>query len=1482
MDIRESTGESENQRCLKRCNDMIDDLDNGVDLLQADLHGLKDAQKLQLEDLWKEWELELTDELQEQDVSYKNLMAQNTERMEYLEKEKESLTARLEEEQTWRLQVSQQLEKQETANQEALAALKQSDDRTELLRRELEALKEANHQLTTKLHVEEDLKCNSLALHNALSASLETETKKNDSLTVELDVLKQKLEGVEKVMSYLNSNIQKEKDTNATLKGEVSRLSFLLDTQIERNKNIVQSWRLELQNQLERQRHDHQRTFEDMKQSTEVTEALRQELEVTKEANQQLATKLQAEEDLRHNYQSLSDRLSTKLETEVKNNEFLTNEKECLTAELEKERTRRTTLDDELQKQKDAHMQENEAMKKSTAEKLDSLVKVNSELKCNLQTEKDVNQSLKEETARLSTALEAQIENNKNLSKRREYDNAKIQNEQSWRQALQNQLEREKLAQEEALKALSESSSETEALHQELEVLKGTNKQLACQIQVGEDIRCNAQALSESLTTALETETQKNDCLIKENEYLTKELEKEQIWRQELGAGLQKQMTDRLQESEALRKSKNQVSELNHDIQQEKAVNDTLRKDILELSIALETRERENDKTKQQEQSWRLALQNQLEKERLDHQRALETLSESSKETETLRQELESLREANQQLTNKLTVEKNARCDCKALGDSLPTATETETKCNENLTKENQSLKAELEQVGAELREYEVLNKTTADKLDSLEKLNSVLNQNLRTQKGVSENMRSEASKLSTALETQIKNNKNLSIQREYDLARLQKEHNWRLDLQNQLEKQRLVNQEALDALAEYSNNTKALPQELEIREKANQGLLTKPRVEEDLMCKSQALTEEKASLITELEKEQKLRNQLFEGLQKEKDAYLQEYKALKKSTTEKIDRLENLISELDQNLQQEKRNNETLKEGATRHSVALEILQGVLESEKLAHQKALEQTSKETEALRQELESLSKVNQQLSTRLGAEEGLRRHSQALADKLSTALETETKKNNCLAKENDSLAMELEKEETWKLQLERDLQKHKDAHEVLKTSSSEKLKSLEKVISELKTNLHHEKNVNETLRGECSRLSITLETERRTYDRAKMEDKSWRLEIQNQLEKEKLEHQRALDAELNAHKKVTESLSNKLEMENKKNELLVQEKECLAMELEKELNWRQRLKDELQEQKDVHLQESKALEESTTKKLKSLQNVISELSHKLEHEKIINETLGGETSRLSAALETQADKSKTLSKQRENDAAKLQQERNLRIQLQEQLEKEKDVHQDARDSRIQSSVYTQTLHKDMEALREANNEFFTKLQAEVELGHERQALIDRLFTNMKAEIKKNQSLRKDKESLMDELKKEQSLTLQQGLHLQRQTDVFLEETETLKMSTADKLKDLENLNSELRHHLQAEKEVNGTLREETFRLSVALETQSDNHKKLVKQTEYDIVQLQREHIWKLEDLRQECMSLKAETSKLQADNRALIQAIERKNKRSFWK
>ncbi|KAG7524020.1 hypothetical protein JOB18_005886 [Solea senegalensis] len=730
-----------------------------------------------------------------------------------------------------------------------------------------------------------------------------------------------------------------------TAMGKVESLTkdkVSLTSKLEKERNC----RLQLRDQLERQKLEHHHVLEAVKQSSDVTEALRLELKTLKEANQQLTTKLQDEEELRQPPQAPTDRLLTNMKTES-----LTKEKGSVTTKLETGK-------------------ESEALQKSTAEKLESLQKLNYELNHTIQAKKDFNSILRGEASRLSIALKTQLKMNENLSKLRQKDITKLQSEHSCRLELQNQLERQKHVHQQALEAVKQFSKDKEFLTAEL------RKEQTWRVQLSDQLE--SQNLGHR--QALETVKQYS----KDKEFLSAELKKEQMWRLQLSDQQWNQKLAHHQALEAVKQSNlaalHQILEAliaaKQELSSKLQVEEELRcysQDLVDwLSTNLETETKRNEcltKEKasltaklEKEQIWRLQLRDQLEDQKLTHQQAHKAVKQFHDVKEALCWELETLKEANQQFTTKLQIEEELRWRSQCLTDRLLTNLKTEMKKNESLTNEKKLLTAELEtehtwrlqliqqlekHKNAHLKESEALQKSTAEKLESLQKLNSELNRNIRAKKDFNTILKGEASRLSVALQTQMKMNENVSKLRDKDIAKslelqnqlerqkhvhqqalkavkqflkdkefltveLRKEQTWRLQLSDQLESQKLdLQQKALEAVKQFSDMKDGLFQELESLKEANQKLVTKLQVEEELRCNSQALTD-----------------RLFRSLKRSKRMN-RKSKAVKKSTavtdTLKLKRLEKLNSDLNHKLQVERDMSTALSEDAFRLFMALD-----------------------------------------------------------------------------------------------------------------------------------------------------------------------------------------------------------------------------------------------------------------------------------------------------------------------------------------------------------------------------------------------------------------------------------------------------------------------------------------------------------------------------------------------------------------------------
>lgn len=299
----------------------------------------------------------------------KNLEAQNKQlstnvtaeikKNDFLRKENESLTKRLEMEHSWRLELTNQLEKNKASYEQNLKALNQSSAATEALHHEIEALKAANLELTAKLQTETELSTELRAQHDELSTSLEREIQKNrDSRTVHLQreqmlrlelneslqtekgsyqekivALNQEVKALKTAKHKLSKRLNNEGGVTYNLKAMNKRLSSMLTMETNMNESLSKqlqkehSWRLELTSQLKKHKVAHQQELDAVKQAGALTEALCQELEALKAAKAQTSNSKQEKmKDVSSALQALKDRLSTGLERKNKHGETLTPE----------------------------------------------------------------------------------------------------------------------------------------------------------------------------------------------------------------------------------------------------------------------------------------------------------------------------------------------------------------------------------------------------------------------------------------------------------------------------------------------------------------------------------------------------------------------------------------------------------------------------------------------------------------------------------------------------------------------------------------------------------------------------------------------------------------------------------------------------------------------------------------------------------------------------------------------------------------------------------------------------------------------------------------------------------------------------------------------------------------------------------------------------------------------------------------------------
>lgn len=1295
----------------------------------------------------------------------------------------------------------------EKSSQQAPEAVKLSCDVSETLEQNLGVLKEDDQQCGSEHQVEEELRCDS-----------QVQTEKG-SLTTHLDIEQTQRHLDNQPPKQVDAHVQESEALKESVKQNLDIIEHLHPDLAEEDCILRGTKSLEERQKLEKQKLVEQ-------QSNDETETRRQELVALKKHHQHLVHRPQVKEEL----SCKGDQFSSNLETGNEMNVCLKKREESLMTELEKERTWRLRLSEQLGRLRYTHQQSLEAVKQSSRvtdairRELKALKEDYQQLGIRLQVEMELRCKSQALANRLSVNLETENKNNESLTKDRNLLSTELEIEHKNRLELKDQLEKQRLAHQEALETLKQPHCVTEALHRELETLKKANLELSTKLQIEEELRC--QALMKRLSVSREAETTKNRCLSNEKDSLCIQLQEEQSWRllekaahQETLVAVKealhleledlnevnKQLFTQLKAEEELRsKSEAFTTRLSHDLETEFRKNQSLTKEKEYLAAELE-----------KERTCRLHLSDELQKQKNTHLQETESLKESTSE------KLQSLERLNCELSHVIKTEKNVNAILRRDSLKVSVALEAQVKKNSNLLKLRDSDKAELQKeqswrlnVQNQLEAVKQSSRVTEAlrlELDALKEGNNRLASKLQIEKEHRCVNKALTEKLVTSLETEVRNNEALTEEKEFLSMELEKEQTWRLQLNKRMKKQKLTYMQALETFKQFRALAQSLCQELDALRATYQKLSSKVMVEEELKSISLALTDrltnnleteanmnesltkEKLSLSVELEKEQVLRMQLSDQLEKQR----------------------------------------------------------------LAHQEVLE-------AVKQynvELEAMKDANEQLSTQLQVQDGLTSNCQTESFRLHQDLEAEIQKNESLTKEKDCLTVRLENEQTLSAQLNEQVQEQKDAlqeAEAKTKSADEKLKCLEKLNSELSHSIKAEKDVNGTLRGDTFRLSFALQTQttkneylskQREYDAEKFQkEQAWRLQVQDQLEKQKLAHQQVLDelkkqsdvtealcSELKVLKEANQCLTIKLQVEEElrgntqglndqlsadlktevtKNGSLVEVNISLTAELEKERTWRLQLSDQLDALKHAHqntlgtLKQSDDVMDATQLELEALKEAHQHLFSKLKVEEEVRCDLQALRDRLSINLDTEMKKNVSLTKEKETLNSRLEEEQQWSQQLSSELERQKLTYEDALK---QSSKVNEVPQLDSDAMKEANKLVATEFQVEEELRGNSQASNDRLSTNLEAEKTKNESLTSEKETL----------TIEQGKK-QTKTERWTETGKKLDTSNSDQgisheTKVLRMKLKPLHVKLQEEMDFPGKMQPLTDRLSNNLET-----------------------------------------------------------------
>ncbi|AWP15859.1 putative leucine-rich repeat-containing protein DDB G0290503 [Scophthalmus maximus] len=467
----------------------------------------------------------------------------DTQKSQSLSGQVEQLTAELQREWTWRLEMIYQMERQKDAHWEELRQAKQVNANVEV------HLVDKASELTTQVDMETD---QNLSKVEQLTAELQKEQirglEKSDqmeklkySLWQQLLKAKQanaaqvahvpKFVGLQKSNFNLIHKLKIEKNLNGTLEREAARLSTQLETEIKKIETLSKqeeyftaelqrerTWRLEMIYQMEKLKVAHQQELLEAKQVNAAGEA--------------------------HLVQRVRE-LTTELEMETKENKSLSEQVEQLTAELQVEQTRSLEQSDQMEELKDALRQQLLKAKQVNAarvaqlHKFVDLQKTNFDLNNKLKIEKNLNDALEREAARLSTQLEKEINKIESLSKQEEYFTAELQREWTWRLEMIIRMEKQNSSQQqELLEAKQANAARVTHLHEFVD-LQNSNVDLNQKFKIEKNLNRTLEREAARLSTQLEAEIKENNDLSRLGESVRAKMQKEQTRRVELIVQLQ-------------------------------------------------------------------------------------------------------------------------------------------------------------------------------------------------------------------------------------------------------------------------------------------------------------------------------------------------------------------------------------------------------------------------------------------------------------------------------------------------------------------------------------------------------------------------------------------------------------------------------------------------------------------------------------------------------------------------------------------------------------------------------------------------------------------------------------------------------------------------------------------------------------------------------------------------------------------------------
>ncbi|XP_058473984.1 trichohyalin-like [Solea solea] len=672
--------------------------------------------------------------------------------------------------------------------------------------------------------------------------------------------------------------------------------------------------------------------------------------------------------------------------------------------------------------------------------------------------------------------------------------------------------------------------------------------------------------------------------------------------------------------------------------------------------------------------------------------------------------------------------------------------------------------------------------------LEAVKATNVSLRQKLSILEKFVYNLDAQSERLSASLAKETKKNRSLAQENKCLTAKVQRERALRQEMNDYLQKVKNTYQQKHNALYQNLEILKAADHRLsDIKDvKLSAKMSTENQKDESLFKENKSLVHSKMPEIAQLQKKLTLR------LEKQVDQ--EQASTATDDLCRELEALNATILELYTKLQTGTKRKKSL----TKLKDSLNAMQQKESTSREELQK--ERTSREElereHTLREELQKAHSLIEKLEREHTSREELEKEhtSRGELQKENTSREELEKKHTSrgeLQKKHTSRG-ELQKEHTSREELSECFQKEKDAYQ-------QQLKALHQELEDLKAANHKLSNRLYMEEAQNKKLSADMATETKTKGSLSKENES--------LTKELLEERTRLEKEMKAHKGLSEVF--------KSQSTLLQKEHALRLELT----------EAVQKATDGLKHEVEALHRG----MGTLKAANLELSTKLQNETEQSSKLQALNARLSTRLKTEIEKSKSLSKQEESLIAKHQGEHTLRLDLRECLLKEKDT--------LQREI--ETLHQELEALKAANHDLSNRLSIGNEATCNLEAQNKKLSANLATEIKKNELLVKEKESLTKDLQRERSWRLESD---SRQTNTMIE-------ALCQELEALKAANQRLSKRLNMEKETTYNLKVQNNKLSADIATMANKNESLSKVKESLTNEVQKEHSRKLELMNQ---------------------------------